>query len=280
LTFAPCYHKIPKKEVCSIIQDHSYKIKVKNIAFGLMLFVIFTLMSAIEAQANRPSDFLIRNYTIGLEVDCLEEALLRLGHMPGIVINSRIHIQSDWGTMDRRVAVLELDSALEQLHSLGRVVHSESSSQNVFSMVTDLRSEFQVRSAEYDRMMELLHEVTTIDNFTRVENRLVQVISEMEHIRGRLNFFEFETGTARIHITLNAVDPLAIDEIQGPLARIGNAFINSFDITLWVLQMILIVIIYLSVPLLFISIFVALGFVLYRKRKKNRKVVLKNEEAF
>ena len=239
----------------------------------IALCIIISLFTGpITARAEQPSDFLVRTHTISLEVACLDEALRRLGNMPGIVLNSSIHMQAEWGTMDRRVANHELEHSLAELHSMGRVVSMESHSTNVFAMFTDLRSEFEVRSDEYDRLMELLYAVDSIDNFTHVENRLVNVISEMEFLQGRLNHFDFETGTTRLHIDIRATDPdREIIEPISAFSRIGTAFVDSAGFTLSFVQWALIIFMYISVPLM---AFAVMGFsivFLFRKYQKRAK---------
>ena len=223
--------------------------RIKHVAIGLTVFLLCLLPTSTKVHANQPSDFLIRNYSIGLTIDCLGTALEQLNNMQGIILNSHIDIQSGWGSMDRRVTNRDLEMALEHLQSLGQVVYNHSGSQNVFSVISDLRSELNVRNTEYNRLMELLYEVETLSQFTSVENRLVQVIADMEHIRGRLNHLELETGTSRIHITLSVVEVEEALEDPGLFERMMMAFMTSNQAILSVLQGILIFFAYISVPL-------------------------------
>ena len=251
--------------------------KIRYVTIGLAVLLLCVLPPA-KIHANQPSDFLIRNYTIGLVVDCLDTALEQLSNMPGIILNSHIDIQSGWGNMDRRVANRDLERALADLRSFGQIVTNNSSSQNVFAVVSDLRSEFQVRNTEYDRLMQLLYEVDTLNQFTSVENRLVQVIADMEHIRGRLNHLELETGTSRINISLFVVEEEIYIEEPGAFERINLAFTSSNQVTLSVLQGILIFLAYISVPLVSYGLFagVIIWLVVLRKKKKS---VVNNESA-
>ena len=258
--------------------------KIRHIAIGMIVLLLCVLPLPTKAHANQPADFLIRNYTIGLVVDCLDIALERLSTMPGIVLNSHIDIQSGWGTMDRRVVNRDLERALADLHSLGQVINNNSGSQNVFAVISDLRSEFNVRNTEYDRLMELLYEVDTINHFTSVEHRLVQVIADMEHIRGRLNHLELETGTSRINISLFVAETEIEAEDPGTFERISMAFTNSNQVTLSVLQGILIFFAYISVPLISYGLVVGVIIwlvVLHKKRKSaagNQNVAVNKSE--
>lgn len=258
--------------------------KVKYAVFGLLIFFACLFWADSEVMASQPSDFLIRNYTIEIDVYCLEEALQRLANMPGIILSSQVHLQADWGAMDRRLTVDDLERKLADLQALGRVVNMVSHSRNVFAEVADMRSEWQVRSAEYERLMGLLYEVDTIDNFSQIESRLANVIAEMEWLSGRLNSLDFETGTARIGISLFAVDDLTeAVEPTGAFARIGNAFLSSGGMTLAWAQAILIFMVYVSVPFIMFAIiaFCVFYFVLTlrRKREKGGKIDVEDSPA-
>jgi len=252
-------------------------VKIKHGIITLVLLFICTLAIATEAYANRPEDFLIRDYTIQIDVKNLPDALARLNTMPGFDLNTFVNNQSGWGSIERRVNVRDLDRFMSDMHSLGDVTASWSHTRNVFSMVTDLRSEHRVRSTEHGRLMELLYEVETMAQFAAIENRLVQVISEMERIRGRLNNLEFETGTARLTINLSVVDPEEEIPELGPFARIGQAFMESAETTLSVLQQIVILFLYVSLPLGFFVI--VGGSILWIViRKDRRKGGIKHEK--
>ena len=236
------------------------------------LLIITFLAGTTTVQARQPEEFLIRNYSISIAVECLNTALQIMEGMPGIAINSHVNTSAGFGSMDRRVNNRDLEISLQTLQNMGRVTHSSSSSHNVFSTVTDLRSRLEVRSNEYDRLMELLYEVETMQNFNRVENRLIQVIMDMEHLQGSLNHFNFETGTSRIHISLFLeAEEEEDEEPPGALARIGNAFTTSAASTLRVFQGILIALVYISIPLVFFAAIVICVFVLVIRRNRKRR---------
>jgi len=237
-----------------------------------MAFVLCLLPTSTKIHANQPSDFLIRNYSIGLHIDCLDTALEQLNNMPGIILNSHIDIQSGWGSMDRRVANRDLEMTLNRIQGLGQVVTNNSGSQNVFSVISDLRSEFQVRNTEYNRLMELLYEVETLSHFTSVENRLIEVIADMEHIRGRLNHLDLETGTSRIHITLSVVEADEGDEDPSLIERIIDAFTTSNQVILSVVQGILIFLAYIIVPVVSYGLLVGVIIFLVVLRKKRKAI--------
>ena len=223
---------------------------IGRFAAGLALLLLFVPAMPSKVHAN-PSDFLIRSYTISVTVDNVGEALTLMDSMPGLDLNSEINIQGGWGRMERMIANRDMGPALASLNRLGQISSTHSHARNVFAIATDLQSELQVRSDEHGRLMELLLAADTFANFQRIDNRLAQVISEMESLQGRLNHLDFERSATRVHITLSAADPVPepMPELEGIFERIVYAFTFSANASLAVIQAMLVVLAYISMPL-------------------------------
>ena len=250
---------------------------------GLAIFLFYGAALSAEVRASTsPSDYLIRNYAIELTVDNVDETLVRLGTLPGINLNSYINVPAGRGNFEQLVSNRDLRTTLDILHGLGQASGTSSQTRNVFAAVSDLRSEFDVRSSEHARLMTLLYEATTFAEFQTLENRLIQVIAGMEDIRSRLNYLEFEIGASRVHVTLVTAeasppfDPnLEYSQEDDPLLRIRNAFTNSANASLLVIQGVLVAFSYISIPLLF-AVIIGLGIWQVAKHVK-RKDGVKNE---
>jgi len=252
--------------------------KCKFFAILATAFVLMILIS-LPAQARRPEDFLIRNYSISLAVECIISATEAMANLPGATINSSIDTVNGFGSMDRRVSNLDLESALAALQAMGQLQSSNTNSQNVFAVMTDVESQLEVRSNEYDRLMTLLYEVEGFNNFNTIENRLVNVIGDMEHLQGRLKHLNFETSTSRISIWITQLPEEEEEpEVYGAFARIGRAFSNSAKATLDVFQGILVVLAYASIPLTALIIFGMCVFVIIRRLIKKGKVGVAHNE--
>ena len=229
-------------------------------------------MMPTNVYAQQPSDFLIRNYSIEILVDDLDEAFLILNNIPGLNLNSHINIRSGLGNMELMIDNRDMEIALSTLRSLGQVRASRNWSQNVFNSVNELQLEFDVRRDQHYRLMELLYQVDTLENFVVVENRLFPLITEIERIRSSLNHFNLETTTTRIHITIFSEEAAIEVEPVGAFERIGNAFLNSAALTLAVIQWTLIFFVYISVPLTMAVVIFCIYWFGIRKRRKKGKV--------
>jgi len=252
----------------------------------LLFFAILLLLTVLQVQevdASQPMDFLVYRHSMTITVKCMDEALVEMGNMPGFELSSSISIVQGHGQATRKVLNHDINATLQQLRQLGEVTHSASEASNVFTRWASLRAEINVRTREYDRLMELLHGATTMAQFNQIETRLREVIAQLERIQGQLNALEFERGSSQIAIVLNVYipqeeyeeepEPEAEEEPEalGRLARIGNAFTSSAGGTFVAMQAILILLAYISLPLVaIIAIAVACKRWLPKRKPKTR----------
>jgi len=208
----------------------------------------------------------------------MDEALVRMGTMPGFELSSRIYVVDGWGQAVRQVSNRDLSNALALLKEQGDVVRSESQATNVFSRWAGLTAEFQVRNREYERLMELLYDAVTMDQFNQIETRLQRVIAGQERIQGQLNNLELNMGNAQIVINLIQykeeiyLSPEDDPEINNPsrLRRIVNAFTTSADGTFAAVRAVLIFLTYISLPMILLIIVWLVGFRIYKRTKMSK----------
>jgi hypothetical protein len=266
--------------------------KTKRVITGLLVFLLCGIFFENTALASGPENFLIRTYRIEVAVECLDEALPRIMTLPGIDLQSTLDFSAGSGRMQRLVNNAELDAALSILRGLGNVSATSSQARNEFAQYNGLQSEFRIRSIEYVNLNELLHQAQTLTDFRIIESRLVTLISEIESLRGRINFLNSEMGTTLIHITITTI-PIEPEEIEieieevvieieepEPIAptafqNIGNAFTRSADATLEIVQAVAIFFAHISIPLVAVLIIAFIVLRIVRKKKmKNKSLVL------
>ena len=247
----------------------------------IICFVLsFLLLAAIpfNATAQARLEFLEHRYNITIAVECMDEALLQMSRLPGFEMSSQINIANGTGQAVRLVDTRDIDRTLDLLSEMGTVTNSSSSATNNFSVWSGITAEIAVRSQEYDRLMELLYDATTMDEFNHIERRLRQVISDMEWLRGQLNSVEHRIGTAQINISLFEVEedwlpePEPEPEAPGRLRRIADAFVSSLRGTLNGAQAVVVFLAYVSLPVVLVAAIAAVVLVICKRRaKKNEK---------
>ena len=250
---------------------------MKIICFALS----FLLLAAIplNATAQARLEFLEHRHNITIAVECMDEALAQMSGLPGFEMSSQMDIANGTGQALRLVDARDIDRILDLLNEMGTVTNSSSSASNNFSVWAGITAEIAVRSQEYDRLMELLYDATTMDEFNQIERRLRQVISDMERLRGQLNNVDSRLATAQINISLFQVEEDWIPEPEpepepepGRLRRIANAFVGSLRGTLNGVQAVTMFLAYVSLPVVLIAVVTAVVVIIRKRRAK------KNEE--
>jgi len=251
-----------------------------NIKRVLSALVVLLLLVP-TAQVYGVDAYLIRTYRIELAVESLDAALPRILTMPGVDLQSVLDIQAGSGRMERLINNHELDATLNILRGMGQVTGTSSNSRNEFAQLRGLQAEFTIRNIEYRNLTDLLHQAATLSDFRIIEGRLVNIISEIESLRGRINYLNSEVGTTRLHITLATIPPVPEYEPEpepestpepesepeggGAFYRISTAFARSADATLSIAQGILIFLAHISLPLAAVLI---VGFCAWRVARK------------
>ncbi|MCL2197803.1 MAG: DUF4349 domain-containing protein [Defluviitaleaceae bacterium] len=257
---------------------------IKKCTLLILLFLGLTVQRVYSA----PQDFLISTYRIEISVECLDTTLPRFLTMQGIALQSEFNIRTGRGRIEQLVNNHELNATLTTLRGLGNVTATSSSTRNEFAQFHALQSELRIRNEEYRNLNELLLQAQTLADFRIVEGRLVNLIAEIERLRGRINFLNSEIGTTRIHISIATIPPEPEEpdptpepepepepEPPGTFARIGNAFLLSAGATLSVVQGLVLFLAYASIPL---AVMLAIGAVVWRIVKRKPKGGDKNEE--
>ncbi|MCL1883459.1 MAG: DUF4349 domain-containing protein [Defluviitaleaceae bacterium] len=245
-----------------------------RVIVGIAVILLCTAFFPNVVQATNAEHFLIRTYRMEIAVECLDSALPRIFEMPGIDLHSELNFQTGRGRVERLVNNFEVDFTLGLLRNLGEVSAASSHARNEFAQFNGLQSELRIRNEEERKLNELLLEAESLVDFRIIESRLVNLISEIESLRGRINFLNSEMGTTRINIVLTTIpeevepepEPEEEDEEIGTLERIGNAFSRSADFTLQVVQVLVLFLAYASIPLGVIIIIAVCAWRLLRKK--------------
>ena len=232
----------------------------------VFVFILFAFIFPVKAAyARQAVDYLAHSYYIDIFVYDLNDALLSISDMPGFDVNSHIDLLSKWAFMERRVPVSDIYSFINMLNEIGEIRAFRVNSRSVFSGISDTTAALGVRTTEHERLIELLREVETMEHFNAVENRLFQVIRNIEQLRGRINEMEFVTSMALVNITMQAYYTPLLEEDPRGIRLVSRAFINSANLMIVILRGSLLGLIHTSVPLI---ICLVLIFGIYKIRRR------------
>lgn len=157
----------------------------------------------------------------------LESVRALVAESDGYVANSRSwHEQGVLAAhLVIRVPAGEVDAVLESLRALGRVESEDESSEDVTDDYVDLEARLKTLELAEQELQELLQtrqETGKTEEILEVYRELVNIRSQIEQIKGRMQYLENMTALATISLTLTP-DALAQPVVIGGWQPQGTA---------------------------------------------------------
>jgi len=130
-----------------------------------------------------------------------------------------------------RVPVEKLQSVLEQIRGLGRVVNEQLSSEEVTAQVVDLEARLRNSRATEERLIRVLQERTgKVGDILQVEREIARTREEIERMEAQRKNLLARVELATVSVTL-------VEEFQAELApapvgtatRLRNAFVEGYE---------------------------------------------------
>jgi len=202
-------------------------------------------------------------------VDTRDEIAQLAVKYDGYVVSSRISGEEREmrGYISIRVPDGEFESALAGLRGLAiRVISESTSSQDVTEEYVDLESRLKNAQATESQYLALLQKAEDVEDILRIYERLSYVRSEIEQIKGRMQYLERTSSMSLISVYLEP------QTTAKPLVRAGWNIVEIFKSGIRGLviagQVIGTIVIWL---LIFIPIWgTILGIILWRRHKKKK----------
>ncbi len=189
----------------------------------------------------------------------------------GYVVSSRISGEENdrRGWISIRVPDEKFEQALTELRGLSVRVASESTdSQDVTEEYVDLQSRLKNAQATENQYLALLQKAENVEDILRIYERLSQARSEIEQLKGRIQYLE---NTSSMSLISARLEP---ETTAKPLVRAGWNIVETFKSALRGIviagQVIGTIAIWL---LIFIPIWgTVLGIILWRRHKKKASI--------
>ena len=171
-----------------------------------------------------------------LEISALAE---RLG---GFVVSSNLgqtyvgdNVKVPEGSIVIRVPAKDLDSALAEIKASVVEVQSENrNGQDVTDQYVDLQSQLKAKQAAADKLYEILQKTEKAEDTLAVFNQLTQVQSEIEVLKGQINYYDQAAALSSISVRVLAeqtIQPIVIAgwQPQGVARDSVQMLINFFQ---------------------------------------------------
>ncbi|NWF69308.1 MAG: DUF4349 domain-containing protein [Chloroflexi bacterium] len=197
--------------------------------------------------------------------------------LDGWVVSSNTRTSTDnfgrevvYGDVSLRIPAQHLDEALNRIRALALQVNSENiSGQDVTQDYVDTSSRLRNLEAAEAQLQTIMDAAQTVEEVMIVYNQLVQVRSDIEVARGRLQYFQQSAAFSAVTITIYPeIAPYSAPTPTPPpgwtpMVAVANAFGTLVRLTQGAVDALLTVLV-CGVPLLLIA---APVFVLWRRRR-------------
>jgi hypothetical protein len=162
---------------------------------------------------------IIKNADVRLQVKDTNIAVNRatqiISDLGGYIISSRIWYQDYFGnnlmyaSITIGIPVDEFEHALTRLRELSvKVLDETASGEDVTDQYVDLQSQLVNLEATRARIQEFLKDAKTVDEALRINQELANIESQIEQIKGRMNFISDRSAFSTITINFEPEFPI------------------------------------------------------------------------
>ena len=143
--------------------------------------------------------------------------------MGGFVVSSNVYQTTTpnaqtvpEGSINVRVPAEQLDAAMAQIKAnTADVQYENRSGQDVTDQYVDLQSQLKAKQAAETKLYEILDKAETAEDTLLVFNQLTQVQSEIEILKGQINYYEQAAALSSINVHIVANDAVQPIEVGG-----------------------------------------------------------------
>ena len=237
-------------------------------------------------NTDAPADYakkIVRNADLRMEVVGVEECYKKL--IAWAEQNSGYessHRMENYGGSSHVYAVIKikaekLDDFLNHAGTLGKVLSSTTSSDDVTAQYYDLETRLKTMRTTLDKYYEFLKATTTVKEMLEVQNSIDGLILEIESVEGTLRYMKAQVAESTVTITMSEQpDPIKQEEeIDWNALSFGDmltltlrSVVKLGNVLISILQWIFISSPYLILLLL---LYFAVRFIVKRYRKKHPK---------
>jgi hypothetical protein len=181
------------------------------------------------APARLPSDpMLIRTASLRLRVEDVAKAHEEVGRIAaevdGYVADTTLNAETgpSSATITIRVPSRGLESVMDRVVTLGKLLEKRMSTQEVSEEYVDLGSRKRNLEREEQQLLELLKRAGKIPDLLQVEQTLARVRGEVERIAGRMRYLENRVALSAVTVRLEGPEPKAT--AGGPVWAASDVF--------------------------------------------------------
>ena len=126
--------------------------------------------------------------------------------------------------MTVRIPAEKLAEFLQCVEGVSNVISKQQSQENVTLQYVDTESRVAALTAERDRLMELMEQAGDLSDLLKIEERLTEVLYELESTTAQLRSLDNQVSYATINLNLDEVKELTQTQEKTVWQRIGSGF--------------------------------------------------------
>jgi len=168
---------------------------------------------------ERSNRMIVKNADVRLMVKDTDVAIDRatqiIGDAGGYIVSSRVWYQDYYGNSLKYAAVTigvpvdEFEKVLSRLRGLAvRVVDEIAAGDDVTEQYVDLQSQLVNLEATRARIQDFLKDAKTIDEALRINQELANIESQIEQIKGRMNYLNDRSAYSTITVNFEPEFPI------------------------------------------------------------------------
>jgi hypothetical protein len=165
------------------------------------------------ASAAATSPMLIRTASLRMRVEQVREAHEEVARIAqeakGYVADTTL--SGEAGPMSAsitiRVPAEGLDSVIDRITALGKLLHKQISTQEVTEEYVDLSSRRRNLEREEEQLLDLLKRAGKVKDLLEVEQTLARVRGQVETISGRMRYLENRVALSTVQVQLQGPEP-------------------------------------------------------------------------
>ncbi len=204
------------------------------------------LNAPVPENAYASNHMIIKNGDVRLQVEDTDVAIDRatqvIGDLGGYMISSRVWYQDyfdgietknyKYATITIGIPVDQFERLLTRLRGLSvKVLDETASGEDVTNQFVDLQSQVTNLEATRDRIKSFLEQAQTVDEALRINQELSNVESQIESIKGQMNYLQDRSAFSTITVNFEPVLPeLKYHPTPTPMTwNPGETFGNSAE---------------------------------------------------
>ena len=126
--------------------------------------------------------------------------------------------------MTIRIPAENLSEFIGQVEGVSNVISKQQSQENVTLQYVDTESRVAALTAERDRLMELMDQAGDLSDLLKIEERLTEVLYDLESTTARLRTLDNQVSYATVNLNLDEVKELTETQEKTVWQRIGSGF--------------------------------------------------------